>query len=177
MGGTISSLASHLPLLAGFFFVLCAVGIVLRRASTKWIDESHVLKIIEELKENWRTKGYVRMIATWVIFTITLLVFLTVPFQHKIIPSPTVIAHWWFFPHVPELMPDNEYIVLHMDKVDPLYGTRSRYVFCAQGQVVPMDEGEMLRDIVYKEHGDCKELLHYNFELDEHLKVKMYAKE
>lgn len=132
-----------------------------------------------EWLSQWTNKWKGWANAYWVagVSTFALVAFASVPLKHLMIPAPTMVAYWWFFPHVPEMMPDNEYIVLHLDRSDPLYGTRSRYTFCANGQPVPIDEGEMLKEVVYKERGDCKELVHYNFERDEHLDVKHYAKE
>lgn len=117
--------------------------------------------------------------AYWVtgICVFALAGFATVPLKHWIEPANMVTAHWWFFPHVPQVMPDNEYWVLHLDSTDPLYGTRSKYTFCAKGQRIDIDEGEMLKDVVYKERGDCKELMHYNFERDGHADVIHYSME
>lgn len=119
--------------------------------------------------------------AYWVagICVFALAGFATVPLKHFIEPAQTITAHWWYFVHVPQAMPDNEYIVLHLDRADLLYGTRSRYVFCAKGHRIDFDEGELLTDVVFKEHDDCKELLNYNFEKVEGnpSQVKHYSEE
>lgn len=66
MNGQFSQWAPYLPWLVGCFFVLLACGIVLRRASTKWIKDSELLEIVSELTAVWtnRVKGFAH--AYWV---------------------------------------------------------------------------------------------------------------
>lgn len=111
-----------------------------------------------------RWKGYAETYWVLTVCMFAVLGFASVPLKHWLEPAETITAHWWYLPHVSELMPDNEYIVLHMDRKDALYGTESRYAFCAKGGKIDFDEGEMIQDIEYREHGDCKELMHYNYE-------------
>lgn len=115
---------------------------------------------------NWtnKWKGYAYTYWVLAVFVFAALAFLAIPLKHLLIPAPLVTAHWWYLPHVPELMPDNEYIVLHMDMFDPLYGTRSRYTFCMKGHKIDFDEGEMVKDVVFRNHDDCVELVSYNYE-------------
>lgn len=170
MIGKAMSFVSSSVLWLGFFFVLYGVGIVLKSDSRRYLRDSELLKIVTELTATWRTKtrGFVR--ASWVavVCTFAVLAFISVPLKHSLFPAETVVGHWWYFPHIPDIMPDNEYIVLHMDREDKLYGSESRYVFCAKGEKIAFDEGEMLTEIVYKEHGDCKELVNYNFQKEDH---------
>src|SRR6266481_5483406 len=166
MTGKVIWLISSLPLWLGFCFVLFAVGIVLRRESKRYLHNSELLKIVSEFTEMWKTriKGHTRTITIFAACSVAMAGLASLPLKHWIEPADTVIAHWWYLPNVPELMPDNEYIVVHMDRADPLYGTESRYTFCSKGERIDFDEGEMIQDVVYKEHGDCKELLHYNYQ-------------
>lgn len=105
--------------------------------------------------------------------------FAAVPLRHVLLPAPEMVAHWWYFPHIPEVMPSNVYVVLHMAKDDPLYGTRSRYTFCAKGHDIDIDEGEMVKDVVFRDHGECIELVHYNYEREDYypFPVKHYPEE
>lgn len=177
MIGKLMQYASYLPLLAGCCFVLCALGIVLWRESQP-LREAELAEIVREfmMTMRMRGRGYVRVVALGTISIFAILMFATVPLQHQIVPVPTRTAHWWYFPPVPEVMPADKYVVLHMDKSDPLYGTRSRYTFCKESDI---DEREMVRDITYKDHGDCIELLQYNYEREDFppYRVKKYPEE
>lgn len=181
MIGKVSWFASYLPLLLGVCFALFALGIVLRRDSTRYLKDSELSKIVTELTATWRTKirGYTRVVAIYAVCLFAVIGFAIVPLQHIVMPARTITAHWWYFPHVPELMPDNQYVVLHLDKLDPLYGTRSRYTFCSSSVAMDMNEGEMVKDVVFKDHGDCIQLLNYNYERESYppYRAKKYSKE
>lgn len=175
MIGRLTQSVSLLLLLAGCFCVLCALGTVLWRDSQP-LNEKDLRTIVKELMEKTRNSGYVRAFAVAGICVFAFVMFSIVPLQHQIITAPPKVAHWWYFPPVPEVMPADKYVVLHMDKSDPLYGTRSRYTFCKAPDI---DEREMVRDIVYKDHGDCIELVKYNYEREDFppYRVKKYPEE
>lgn len=152
-----------------------------RSSNETWSVSKSLRGAFSRFVSRWTNRGRGYVSAYWVsaVCVFALLGFASVPLKHMIEPAPVMTAHWWYFPHVPEDMPANKYVVLHLDKLDPLYGTRSRYTFCGSSVSMDINEGEMVKDVVFKDHGDCIQLLNYNYERESYppYRAKKYSKE
>ena len=126
-----------------------AVGIVLRRESTRWIKDSELLKIVTELTATWRTrtKGYGRAIMIFGTSIFLTLMIGAIVFQNKIGQFPVVEMH---SVEVEQAVGDYSYWFRDEN------GKRLFATFCnTLGYPPPFDRGETIVLLRFVNRGTC----------------------
>lgn len=152
MLGNWKEFVSLLPSLAGFCFVLYAVGIVLR---SDWMHlrESELLKIVEDFKESVRPRGTTKL-APVAITVLCCIALVTVPVS---------IALARYFSRYPTYEIGDSVNLVEVKKYD---GLSNRYELRYKGidfwmrlcEKPPFDPGDYLTLFKYEDRGVCQSL-------------------
>jgi hypothetical protein len=123
------------------------------------LKNAHSAEWFEKWTNKWRGMAANAVMFGIVIFAVVMIAAEMLPPQF--LPAQEHTEFNVYFPHTDEVLSDTRYMVMILDAKDPRYGTRPYYDFCKEKTPIPFDEGELAEYIIYKEHGTCKEIVHY----------------